>query len=112
MRPGQIMLWYGSLTSIPGGWYICDGTMNTPDLRNCFVVGAGDTFNPDDEGGANAHGHNYNGPLHTHTVDAGPTVLASANFHGTTDQSRMSGETDWNSHRPPYKALCYMMKIN
>jgi len=112
MRPGQIMLWYGSLATIPGGWHICDGSMDTPDLRNLYVVGAGDAYAPNAEGGANAHGHNYAGPLHTHTFNAGSDVLAGAVLDGTTDQSKMIGETDWTSHRPPYKALCYMMKIN
>ena len=38
---GMIMLWYGSVASIPSGWVLCDGNNSTPDLRNRFVVGAG-----------------------------------------------------------------------
>jgi hypothetical protein len=37
---GMIMLWSGSISSIPSGWLLCDGSNSTPDLRNCFVVGA------------------------------------------------------------------------
>jgi hypothetical protein len=37
---GMIMLWSGSIASIPSGWLLCDGSNSTPDLRNCFVVGA------------------------------------------------------------------------
>ncbi len=37
---GCIVLWGGSVASIPSGWRLCDGTNNTPDLRDRFVVGA------------------------------------------------------------------------
>src|SRR5690606_5293896 len=40
--PGGIIMWYGQPTSIPEGWALCDGTNNTPDLRERFIVGAGD----------------------------------------------------------------------
>ena len=38
---GMIMLWSGSVASIPAGWVLCDGTNGTPNLLNQFVVGAG-----------------------------------------------------------------------
>lgn len=41
---GAIMMWSGSIVSIPSGWYLCDGSNGTPDLRNRFVVGAGSTY--------------------------------------------------------------------
>jgi len=31
---GMISLWYGSIGSVPLGWYLCDGTNGTPDLRD------------------------------------------------------------------------------
>lgn len=37
---GVIVLWSGSIASIPSGWYLCNGSNGTPDLRNRFVVGA------------------------------------------------------------------------
>jgi hypothetical protein len=37
---GCIVLWYGSIATIPTGWVLCDGGNNTPDLRNKFIVGA------------------------------------------------------------------------
>jgi hypothetical protein len=37
---GLICLWYGSVATIPAGWALCNGSNNTPDLRNMFVVGA------------------------------------------------------------------------
>lgn len=53
MMPGMIMLWYGSEETIPSGWHLCDGTVNTPDLRNKFVIAAGDTYNPNDTAATN-----------------------------------------------------------
>jgi len=69
---GVIMMWYGSVGTIPSGWRICDGTMGTPDLRDRFVVGAGATYAVGVAGGsANAvvvnHDHTYSGT----TVAAG-----------------------------------------
>ena len=37
---GIIVMWSGSLSSIPTGWVLCNGGNGTPDLRNRFVVGA------------------------------------------------------------------------
>jgi len=58
---GGIIMWSGSIASIPSGWALCDGgattkpdgtTIRTPDLRDKFVVGAGSAYNPTDTGGA------------------------------------------------------------
>ena len=37
---GIISLWSGTIASIPSGWYLCNGSNSTPDLRNKFVIGA------------------------------------------------------------------------
>ena len=41
---GGIIMWSGSIASIPLGWLLCNGTGSTPDLRNRFILGAGDTY--------------------------------------------------------------------
>ena len=33
-------MWYGTIASIPTGWYLCNGSNGTPDLRDKFIVGA------------------------------------------------------------------------
>jgi microcystin-dependent protein len=38
---GLVILWYGSVASIPSGWHLCDGTAGTIDLRGKIPVGAG-----------------------------------------------------------------------
>jgi hypothetical protein len=37
---GMIMMWSGTIATIPTGWYLCNGSNSTPDLRNRFVIGA------------------------------------------------------------------------
>ena len=86
---GVILMWSGSIGSIPSGWTICDGTSGTPDLRDKFVIGAGNTYTVDQTGGSAtvtigignlpAHTHAVNDPDHTHTVND-PT-----HSHGVTD---------------------------
>jgi microcystin-dependent protein len=49
---GGIIMWSGSLASIPSGWALCNGSNGTPDLRNRFVVGAGSTYAVDATGGS------------------------------------------------------------
>jgi len=56
---GTIVIWSGSISSIPDGWVLCDGNNGTPDLTGRFVVHAdadsGGTYNVGDTGGENAH---------------------------------------------------------
>ena len=94
---GVITMWYGSIASIPSGWFLCDGANSTPDLRNRFIVGAGSTYGVAATGGsANAtlvsHNHtassssSFSGSAlaaHTHTAtDAGHTHTANAQTGG------------------------------
>jgi hypothetical protein len=37
---GMIILWYGTVATIPTGWVLCNGSNSTPDLRNKFVIAA------------------------------------------------------------------------
>lgn len=59
---GMIMIWSGAIVDIPSGWHLCDGDNGTPDLRDKFVAGAGDTYAVGDSGGTVDH---------THTLPAG-----------------------------------------
>lgn len=38
-----VIMWSGSIGTVPSGWQVCDGTNGTPDLRNKFVKGATST---------------------------------------------------------------------
>lgn len=37
---GAIIMWSGTIATIPSGWVLCNGSNSTPDLRNLFIVGA------------------------------------------------------------------------
>ena len=55
MPAGIIMMWSGSVATIPAGFALCDGSSGTPDLRDRFVIAAGGTHNPGATGGAASH---------------------------------------------------------
>jgi len=64
---GLISMWSGSSSSVPSGWTLCDGSNGTPDLRDRFVVGAGDEYSSGDTGGENSVELSGNEiPSHTH----------------------------------------------
>lgn len=48
---GAILMWSGSIGSIPAGYVLCNGSNGTPDLRDRFVVGAGNTYAVGNTGG-------------------------------------------------------------
>jgi hypothetical protein len=95
---GMILLWSGSVGSIPSGWVLCDGANSTPDLRDKFIVGAGSTYAVGATGGSpNAivvtHDHTFSGTTaangaHQHFVSGGTYAGAKlgtleANPNGT-----------------------------
>ena len=130
---GSIMMWSGTVATIPAGWQLCDGTNNSPDLRNKFIVGAasdsgtGVTFDaingalsgdyaPGDTGGSVAHQLTVDEmPEHSHTENAwgfqhtaanpGPGG-AGTNVAGAT--TGVAGSDHYHENRPPYYALCYI----
>jgi microcystin-dependent protein len=61
---GGIIIWSGSVASVPSGWYLCNGSNGTPDLRDRFIVGAGSTYAVADTGGS----ANAIAVSHTHTA--------------------------------------------
>jgi microcystin-dependent protein len=38
---GTIVMWSGKPEDIPVGWFVCDGSNGTPDLRGRFILGSG-----------------------------------------------------------------------
>jgi hypothetical protein len=80
---GGILLWSGSIGSIPAGYVLCNGSNGTPDLRDRFVVGAGSTYAVNATGGsANAtvvtHNHTITDPGHKHFVANQDSTTGSA----------------------------------
>jgi hypothetical protein len=77
---GVIVLWSGSIGSIPSGWVLCNGSNGTPDLRNRFIVGAGSTYAVDATGGS----ADAIVVSHTHTATSTSTVTDAGHFHSFT----------------------------
>jgi hypothetical protein len=106
---GVIVMWSGSIASIPSGWYLCNGSNGTPDLRDKFVVGAGSTYSVGGTGGsADAvvveHNHTatststVNDPGHSHTYTRYSSLLPQAGFDtncwtGTSTQNTSTKTT-------------------
>ena len=121
---GSIIMWSG--TSLPSGWVLCDGQNGTPDLRGRFIVGAG-------AGGSYAVGNTGGDesvtltvaqmPSHSHSysfksADLGGSFKKDDYFYcqqnpfnlshsATTDAA---GDNQPHENRPPYYALCFIMR--
>ena len=132
---GVILMWSGSIASIPAGWYLCNGSNGTPDLRNRFVIGAGSTYNPTNIGGSAdsivvSHTHSVIDPGHTHATNPNPAYVGTSqgghpgggaqNPDGYPQLSIVSsvtgisidttGSSGTGANLPPYLALAYIMK--
>lgn len=107
---GLILLWFGAIVNIPAGWSLCDGSNGTPDLQDNFVLGAGDTYNPNDSGGDADHGHGFTGNGHWHGLQAGGYLDIGSGFVPVTTTTPITGNTDNQSSPPPYYALAYIQR--
>jgi len=79
---GIIAMWTDTVASIPRGWVVCDGTNNTPDLRNKFIKCITTTGQIGDTGGSNTHTHSA--VSHTHTASGTHTHSGSSAQSGST----------------------------
>lgn len=95
---GVILMWSGSVASIPTGWALCNGTNSTPDLRNRFIVGAGDSYAVGATGGSKdavvvSHSHTGTTGIqsadHTHTATS--TVVDPGHSHPIDYISQLRG---------------------
>lgn len=116
--PGMVMLWCGTIGTIPGGWVLCNGQGNlsnglaVPDLSGMFVVGYSvtdaDYSTMRNTGGAKtvalnasqnaAHTHGVNDPSHTHAItgtsqgnNAGGGSVPAASYTGSEQAGYVEG---------------------
>ncbi len=115
---GGIIMWSGSINAIPTKWALCDGQVSngitTPDLRDRFIIGAGNLYSVSSTGGSKDAilvSHQHTGTTgtesqsHTHTGTTG-TESQSHTHSGTTGDNSVghthSGttgtESDVHSH--------------
>ena len=137
---GMIILWYGDTSNVPTGFVLCDGNNSTPDLRDRFVIGAGNNFTAGNTGGNNSLTlTEANLPSHQHfvvsnslggqnrtgsNVSANNQVakgtgagnlfesynLASTGSNASAGRSSSVGSGTAIDNKPLYHALCYIMK--
>ena len=136
---GLIAIWSGSVGSIPSGWVLCDGTNGTPDLRNSFLVGAGNSYAVGATGGSAdavvpTHTHTATStvtdPGHNHTYQQAGSALPqsgsstscfTANSTQNTGTSTTgitvattvasAGVSGTGANLPPYYALAFIFKL-
>ena len=131
---GCIILWSGAANNVPEGWALCNGQNGTPDLRNRFVVGAGGEYAVGATGGEKTHALTESEmPRHRHEWVgddqlAGIEPGASEAIRTTTTRYDASSSLggSWSSqvygtsyagsgaaheNRPPFYALCYIMRV-
>ncbi len=94
---GMILMWSGSITEIPRGWALCDGTNGTPDLRGKFIQGA----NP---GAGQAMGATGGAETQTLSGTAGGRIPQWST-------SRTGGLSSTVGTVPPFYAMAYIMKL-
>jgi hypothetical protein len=111
MVSGSIIFWSGSIESIPSGYALCDGTNGTPDLRNKFVVGAGDTYIVGAAGGTVQHNHTASQASHFHNLATGGDIAAGTDITDVTNGVTPAITVDNADNLPPYYSLCYIMKL-
>ena len=120
---GMIILWSGAANAIPTGFVLCDGNNNTPNLSGRFVVGydaSNNDYDVNDTGGSESVTLSVDQiPAHTHTyIDQYVAINNGyrpwpANNNDCAARNINSGSTGGgqsHENRPPYYALCYIMK--
>lgn len=137
---GFIGMWSGAVDQIPEGWLLCDGQNGTPDLRDRFIVGAGNAYVVETTGGAATHSHTASGsvgyttlsidqmPNHNHgsgqliiQPGGGKSVWSGSGLEmplGTYFQGGSGAHTHGLSTSigataslPPYYALAFIIKL-
>ena len=128
--PDMVIGWKGAVGSIPTGWTLDN------DLKDKFIVGAGNSYAVGDTGGTNTKdlSHVHTGPSHNHSipnngllfhlggggysnsvgVDDGVNAIRDHNHGGSTGSGGTgntgSGGSATQDIRPPYYALAWLKK--
>ena len=135
---GGIVMWSSLIAEIPDGWQLCDGTNGTLDLRNRFIIGAGDSYSVGATGGnvnsilvehthsgstssVGNHGH-YNSRWNVYNPNGaggffyggtGSSVGVGGHGHSHTasNSSTAGSDNGVGKNLPPYYALAFIQQI-
>lgn len=108
---GTVWEWFGLSTAIPDGFILADGSNGTPDLKDKFIIGAGDTYPVDELGGSVTHTQDFTSNLHFHFFEGGDDIALGNNFVDETSLEVVTGTTDASNGLPPFLSLLYLMKL-
>lgn len=127
---GGIVFWSGVVDSIPNGWALCNGqTVNgvrTPNLSDRFIVGVGSGYSLGATGGEASHRLTVaEMPSHNHAykftgADVDQSWDSDNYFYCQHNQYPNNANTKYTEYiggnaahenRPPYYALCYIMRV-
>ena len=88
---GGIIMWSGTIATIPSGWLLCDGSSGTPDLRNRFIIGAnadsGGSAKTNITGSATQTGGSKDAIVVSHSHTASTTATDSGHTHGVPEST-------------------------
>ncbi|MCP4566885.1 MAG: tail fiber protein [FCB group bacterium] len=118
---GVIVMWSGTLATIPEGWLLCDGNYGTPNLQDKFIYGVTSAEEPGGTGGAasSSHAHSIDGPafntggpssVYTQVWEAGGQHVASNVHTHSADPPAFSSSSSPVNTIPPYFKLAFIMK--
>jgi len=123
---GVIVMWSGTVDTVPAGWALCDGNNATPNLLDRFIVCAGGHYGVGNTGGLNAVGlSSEHTPPHNHFLrqqsisgqsEDGVMRIVPQSIQTTNNirdgvNVQIHGEGQPHENRPPYCALAYIMKL-
>lgn len=136
---GIITMWSGATNAVPSGWALCDGNNGTPNLKDRFIVGAGQSYGVGNTGGnitqtpsvwTNAAGtgiqvagtaiNESQMPWHTHggSVGSDASVTTQRNVQGMYDGEWLSAGHFYATYlspetaRKPLKEFSASLSIN
>ena len=119
---GTIVMWSGSIATIPTNWALCNGVNGTPDLRDRFIVGAGSSYGVGVTGGLSsvtlsisempAHSHTYTSTPINYSRSGGTSpIYVPTGGQPSSSTSTVGGGLS-HENRPPYYALAFIMRIS
>jgi microcystin-dependent protein len=119
-------MWSGAVNAIPAGWALCDGGSGRPDLRDRFIVGAAaatpSAVRAREHAQAHVCGNACPQPLdhvqdrrYTSSWKGDSEAMSSEGkdyYNGwSTKYTSSTGADAAHENRPPYYALCFIIKL-
>lgn len=120
---GAIMIWSGTENNVPEGWSICNGQNGTIDLRDKFVLAAGESHPVGETGGSEevtltvAQMPEHSHKIETFIYDSGSgtvKIKRAVQPDGTAtmpiNAMSIAGSSQPHPNMPPYYTLLYIQK--